>query len=745
MKWKQDYVIFLVLMLLAKEFSCEDCQYGSGIGYRGSTTVTKRNITCQNWDSDHPHVPQYSSLSDPDKGLQRNYCRNPNNDNAGPWCYTSSPAVRWEYCNIPMCGCEEWEMQNNSMCICKEITNCGTAGPIVCDDEGNQYLNHCAFSASICHGLIPLNRTQGSCGNCTHLKLTRGEGAEGEHPKYGLISFEPTGATHDGRTVYRALLKYRTEFVMQYDVKMQRWIIGKRSEDGQIHLAAFSLTNATWPQDSIAGWWIVNHDDNGNEIWKEDIFLQLQCFIENANTPGPRFIWFLIAAIVVSLITTTTSAVIHTVQQQKGCLWYPSVCTLTTEVRDLSRLAERKKDTILKGFGNPIEIKIESIDIFSKNGEIRSRLYRISLLMKEFSTDREFFDNLKSNEFSFDDDLQKAEAVISSFELQMEGELKSALIGFSVQGVFSIAEITVISATISTATAVLSIVGGVISVAMFIYDIVHSVQRERQVRDDLIDAKQKILTHISRLNEAEKQIQTYCELTCKTDILYLGTILELLANYLKNDQKYDDIQKWNNKFNSIFFRYNKCDPSQVNLKHLKEMTYIQQNLIEFLDKRITELGHAIETVHRFHILKEQILENVKKEYSVTRIVIIHPELKTQKDALVLLALLLPEQKCYWGYDLESVRKKDFTNPLLDIPVSKKLIQEITTYMEFEFPLNKIKDTLCLKFNHCISDGAELLLTALARPELHSYNDHHLPNFPCRNSLPASVVVYNLVK
>ncbi|CAH1777807.1 unnamed protein product, partial [Owenia fusiformis] len=32
-----------------------------------------------------------------------NYCRNPDGDNGGPWCYTSDPNIRWEYCELEMC------------------------------------------------------------------------------------------------------------------------------------------------------------------------------------------------------------------------------------------------------------------------------------------------------------------------------------------------------------------------------------------------------------------------------------------------------------------------------------------------------------------------------------------------------------------------------------------------------------------------------------------------------------------
>ncbi len=37
-------------------------------------------------------------------GMDNNYCRNPDNEPGGPWCYTTSHNKRWEYCHIPFCG-----------------------------------------------------------------------------------------------------------------------------------------------------------------------------------------------------------------------------------------------------------------------------------------------------------------------------------------------------------------------------------------------------------------------------------------------------------------------------------------------------------------------------------------------------------------------------------------------------------------------------------------------------------------
>ena len=40
----------------------------------------------------------------PNSDLTSNYCRNPDGEPNGPWCYTTDSKKRWEYCGIPKCS-----------------------------------------------------------------------------------------------------------------------------------------------------------------------------------------------------------------------------------------------------------------------------------------------------------------------------------------------------------------------------------------------------------------------------------------------------------------------------------------------------------------------------------------------------------------------------------------------------------------------------------------------------------------
>ena len=81
---------------VAKAPNCKEDKLG--LKYNGTTSTTKSGRKCQRWDSQYPH-PHIKH-----KGEKENYCRNPDGEPEGPWCFTTSIWKRWEYCDIPICG-----------------------------------------------------------------------------------------------------------------------------------------------------------------------------------------------------------------------------------------------------------------------------------------------------------------------------------------------------------------------------------------------------------------------------------------------------------------------------------------------------------------------------------------------------------------------------------------------------------------------------------------------------------------
>jgi hypothetical protein len=69
--------------------------------YRGLQNKTISGKTCQRWDSQSPHKHNnWSQEKMKTSGIgYHNYCRNPDNEPKGTWCYTTNQSRRWEYCN----------------------------------------------------------------------------------------------------------------------------------------------------------------------------------------------------------------------------------------------------------------------------------------------------------------------------------------------------------------------------------------------------------------------------------------------------------------------------------------------------------------------------------------------------------------------------------------------------------------------------------------------------------------------
>ena len=83
-----------------------------GREYMGQIAETTSGKTCQAWTATSPHDPNFDAKNAsnyPDASIEdaRNYCRNPDLDDfGGPWCYTTDPDTRWEYCDVPDCDGE---------------------------------------------------------------------------------------------------------------------------------------------------------------------------------------------------------------------------------------------------------------------------------------------------------------------------------------------------------------------------------------------------------------------------------------------------------------------------------------------------------------------------------------------------------------------------------------------------------------------------------------------------------------
>ena len=98
-----SYITIILCCEITSHFAACYNEEDKGELYDGKVNITKSSKTCQAWDDVTPHFHPLTSLYRP--YLEgHNYCRNPERRGEQPWCYTTDPDTRWEYCSIPVCA-----------------------------------------------------------------------------------------------------------------------------------------------------------------------------------------------------------------------------------------------------------------------------------------------------------------------------------------------------------------------------------------------------------------------------------------------------------------------------------------------------------------------------------------------------------------------------------------------------------------------------------------------------------------
>jgi len=96
-----------------------------GTEYNGAISQTVNGRTCQNWKEQAPHKHKvFTNLPDGSEDAAKNFCRNPDNEPEGPWCYTTDPKVRWEYCSVRRCAeCKKTKLGTEYNGVVSETIN----------------------------------------------------------------------------------------------------------------------------------------------------------------------------------------------------------------------------------------------------------------------------------------------------------------------------------------------------------------------------------------------------------------------------------------------------------------------------------------------------------------------------------------------------------------------------------------------------------------------------------------------
>merc|ERR1712080_46919 len=143
---------------------------GSGKDYYGYRSRTNTGELCKSWSSHIGVYPlDYNHPSDPIIGRNfpertvrqaRNYCRNPDNDPKGPWCWTGNrQKYKSGYCHIPDCAGSSLAVAHQGECRrndCVDLERfCGWwSSQGYCDNRRFRYYmsKTCPLSCNACIG-----------------------------------------------------------------------------------------------------------------------------------------------------------------------------------------------------------------------------------------------------------------------------------------------------------------------------------------------------------------------------------------------------------------------------------------------------------------------------------------------------------------------------------------------------------------------------------------------------------------
>nr|1A0H_A Chain A, Meizothrombin [Bos taurus]1A0H_D Chain D, Meizothrombin [Bos taurus] len=81
----------------------ETCVPDRGREYRGRLAVTTHGSRCLAWSSEQAKALSKDQDFNPAVPLAENFCRNPDGDEEGAWCYVADQPGDFEYCDLNYC------------------------------------------------------------------------------------------------------------------------------------------------------------------------------------------------------------------------------------------------------------------------------------------------------------------------------------------------------------------------------------------------------------------------------------------------------------------------------------------------------------------------------------------------------------------------------------------------------------------------------------------------------------------
>ncbi|CAG2231357.1 unnamed protein product [Mytilus edulis] len=524
--------------------------------------------------------------------------------------------------------CSDWEEFDGIECVCASTSvGCRDDCGMVCDEQGIQYRSSCFFALQMCQQNISIDDKIVSCGACNTLRLTGGK----KYPKgITLAKFLRQGPDAGLSTRYKSINDNETEIF--FVPALNAWAIGKPSTNGTF-ISMVQPTNASFPGDGIPGMLIPNK--NGTDItWEFDESFRLECV--EGQVPGvrvKRFIFTLIFA-AIFIVTTAVTTTLKIVQATRGCLYYPSVCKMRDEIKDLLLPSlKRDKERFLSSYGEPKEFEAVVVKIHNQIQTIQEKIIEIPDLHTTLNIS---LSSLVQTYSSMRHDYLRITYWLSDYDEWLSGVLEAAIQDTTMLPLNILMTLpSLVAASASSMALAMSGIGAVVSFAFGIVDIVSSVLQEKKII--ILEVKEaKAFLDVINMKVKEQRRRP-------------GSIFR----FIKNNKPRKTKEMFGNLFEFLKFisksviPTNKCYWGQ-NLDHIRSglttgRTYTnvpvcKSNEISYMINVINTAVHNQDTICKIH---RQVQGSVfRNKFQTVRFIADN---------------VLPTQHCYWGYDLDDIR------------------------------------------------------------------------------------------
>lgn len=564
-------------------------------------------------------------------------------------------------------NCEKWEEYNGIECVCartdpKHILCDGESG-MVCDNQGRQYQSYCHFALNFCQKKISYNESEASCGACKMLRLSYDE--KGVPSDY--VYFRRVGEDQGNSTVYVSLQDQSTLF---FEERLNAWVIGIRNNSGS-YASVVQPRFSAYPQD-YKGKMLIVSSNATHTVMEATSSLKLQCVSElsvQSKKPKKRFIATLmitIISVVVSVSSIATVTALTVVQHKRGCLYYPSVCTMRDEIKNhLKPQLERMNRDFWEKYGDVDKIKEAASDILTYAMDIKDGLITIN----DFRNQTKYLFSKLTDDLAFAS--PNGQAVLENYKLYLdsleniEGE---DLVKYILPnaGASIVAIVSAVTVSVSAASLAFNVAGAALSVVGMIVVIVISKKEERELRDKLYKAKSDFIKAKQQIRKAEEKMVRFQKAFCRGVLVYLSKLSARGYYY------HETFKNLYSKLASLNV-YSEDSCNNLNVYSSSKATVLEDlrdKYIFQLKKYVSDYVKEIESVQVNIIATRRLLEYIKKKVKIDRIRpstlfgtinsygtdILKESFPNLFDLLKHISIkLVPTTDCYWGYNLRLIR------------------------------------------------------------------------------------------